>query len=227
MKILFGLYSIMMNAMWYVFYAPLIIPYRAFLLFFILYEDRIMNKKVQDSFLYIPNRFELWMMRTSSWVVDQYYELILIWIDMIFANEEQRKEKRETIMKAINPKEKNDYVCVDERSLPTKDQTVFEVTFLTAQQASKIRNELYSVTGVGAKRAERLLTGDNELKTLKSGLKGWRNFKNDKNEDVVFDASRVDDMIDMIPPKYRTELAEYIGGNSEVKEGEEKGSAAK
>lgn len=124
-------------------------------------------------------------------------------------------------MKAINPKEIVEFISKEEKDLPQEEKTIFLVKFLTAYQNAKLRDELYDVTGAGKTRKETLKTGSADLKALKMGLKGWKNFKQDvdgKSVDIPFDGNDVESMLDLIPPNVRNELADFIRGESEANE---------
>ena len=125
-------------------------------------------------------------------------------------------------MKAIDASKVYEFVVKDERDLPKKDQTVFLCKYLDAPTGAALGDMIYDVRGVGAQRKETLRTGTQQLTILRKCLKGWTNMRGENGQEVTFDEKRVDDMIDMIPPKYRPEVTDFIRGESEVSEGEEK-----
>ena len=115
-------------------------------------------------------------------------------------------------MKGVRFDKPHDYVCKCDENKPDKEKTVFQVRFLTAKEQAKLRDEMYSVSGIGATRAERFLTGTSSLMALSMGMLGWKNFGyEDDGTDIVFNT----DNISCIPPKERDELANYIRGSEE------------
>ena len=117
-------------------------------------------------------------------------------------------------MKGVRFDKPHDYVCKCDKDLPVEEQTIFKVQFLDAKQQAKLRDMMYSVSGIGNSRSEKFLTGSAALKALEFGLKGWKNFKyEDSEEEIPFSQEN----ISCIPPIQRDELANYIRG---VEEGE-------
>jgi len=122
-------------------------------------------------------------------------------------------------MKAIDPNILVDYVPKDERDKPEDEKTIFKVKFMTAGNNALLRDETYDVVGTGKQRKEMLRTGTVELKALRQGLKGWNsNFVDSDNEPIIFDESQIDKMIDMIPPVVRTEISDFIRGESTLED---------
>jgi len=121
-------------------------------------------------------------------------------------------------MKAINPEKPVFYIPKCDRKKDTEEQTVFEVKLLTGKENAELRDDLYEVTGSGKQRKESLRSGTVELRALTTGLKGWKNFKNDDDIDLSFDSTKMDKMIDLIPPEVRTELSDFIRGESSLSE---------
>jgi len=117
-------------------------------------------------------------------------------------------------MKAIDPNRMIDYIPKEDRDKAKDEQTIFNVKFLTSGSNATLRDETYDVVGTGKQRKEMLKTGTTELKSLKLGLKGWSNFVDNDGEPVPFDGENIDKMIDMIPPIVRTEISDFIRGES-------------
>ena len=117
-------------------------------------------------------------------------------------------------MKAIDPNRMIDYIPKEDRDKAKDEQTIFSVKFLTSGSNATLRDETYDVVGTGKQRKEMLKTGTTELKSLKLGLKGWSNFVDNDGEPVPFDGENIDKMIDMIPPIVRTEISDFIRGES-------------
>lgn len=123
------------------------------------------------------------------------------------------EEEEEHTMKGIRYDKTHDYVCKCDRDLPKSEQAIFKVRFLTAKEQAKARDTLYSVTGFGENRQEKLLTGTTALEALRIGLKGWENFRyEDTGEEIPFN----EDNLSCIPPEQRDEIANYIRGISEI-----------
>ena len=125
-------------------------------------------------------------------------------------------------MKAIDKNKTYEFVVQDERGVAVKeeDRTVFLCHYLGSEMMAALGDSVYSVKGVGQARRENLNTGTQQLTILKECLVGWRNMRDEDGKEVTFDEKNKIDMIDMIPPKYRSEIADFIRGESEVNEGE-------
>jgi hypothetical protein len=135
---------------------------------------------------------------------------------VVFATQIKRRE----IMKAIDVNKSYEYIVKDERKLHDKDKTVFLCKFLDPQTAADLGDRIYQVSGLGAKRKEQLLTGTQRYTILKSCLVGWRNMRSEDGKEITFDNTHIAEMIAMIPPNYRNEIANFISGESEIEEGE-------
>jgi hypothetical protein len=128
---------------------------------------------------------------------------------------------KEEIMKAIRADKAYPYVVKDERDDPESEQTTFMCRYIDPKTAASLGDQLYNVSGVGSNRRERLLTGSQQLKILKACLVDWKNMTDDDGKEIPFEKEKIVEMVGMIPPKYRRELADFIQGESEVEEGEE------
>lgn len=201
-----------LNKFWLIFNFPLIV-----LLIFIIYISYF-GQKVVLKF------FGLGKILKIFWKLDIFLlkEIKFLQEDFILSNFPTNIDKttKEKLMKAVNPKKDHEYVCKQELKLDKDKQTVFMVKYLTSDQGAEIRDDTYQVGGVGNKRKEKFLTGTSEIKCLKFGLVGWRNFKDDDGSDITFNKANIGDCLDMIPPNIRTELANHIRGESELDEGE-------
>ena len=124
-------------------------------------------------------------------------------------------------MKAIKADEAYPYVCEDERDLKESDQTTFMCKYIDPKTSASLGDQLYNVSGTGSKRRERLLSGSQQLKILKACLVDWKNMVDDNGSQIPFDKESPVEMIGMIPPKFRREIADFIQGESELDEGEE------
>lgn len=173
------------------------------------------------------------------WIIEQYATLVLVSaLGSLSVRLSQRRghifkailwltarvstnlyESEDEMPKAIDPNDIHDFTCKSDQKLDEKERTIFRVKFLTVKELSNLRDQLYSVEGVGGKRKEMLKTGSSELASIKIGLRGWENFNLNGNP-LIFDVKNIESMIDHIPPSVRTEISDYIRGESEVEEGE-------
>lgn len=119
-----------------------------------------------------------------------------------------------------------------------KDRTQFKVRCLDIATQVNLADDVYSVEGIGKERKEQFKTGTQQLIVLKKALKGWRNFGipivddegdyvldndgNIKTNEPDFDAKNMAEMIEMIPSEVRSELVDFVKGESTVNEGEGK-----
>jgi len=127
-------------------------------------------------------------------------------------------EKGDKVMKAIDPEKIVDFIAKQEQGdkVDEEAKTVFKVRMLRAKEAAELRDDLYTISGSGKERKEQLKSGTAELKALKKGLKGWENFLDNDGKEVEFDSTKLDKMLDMIPPDVRVELADFIRGESSL-----------
>lgn len=128
-------------------------------------------------------------------------------------------------MKAIRADKAYDYVLKDDRKKKPAERTTFKIRFLDPYTAAKLGDQIFDVKGVGQNRKERLLTGTQQFEILKACLVGWENMEHpdstpENYKELPFDSKNVEDMISMIPPNYRSELADFARGESELDEGE-------
>ncbi len=126
-------------------------------------------------------------------------------VSLIFLNQEVFN------MKGVRFDQPHFYVCKCDQELPEEEQTKFKVRFLTAKEQAKIRDMMYTVSGIGNARSERFLTGTAVMKALEYGLLGWENFKYEDGTDIEFNKEN----FSCIPPRERDEIANYIRGESE------------
>lgn len=202
-----------------VFYLPILAWHILSILATLLYLHFVTHKKLAEATF--PGRLDLWFMERETSLIRGTREILDLYVDWLLADGPLRNQVKEKFMKAINPSSQHPYVCKSDLKLDAKERTTFSVSFLTADQQSKLRNGLYSVTGMGKQRKESLNTGSSDMEALKMGLKGWTNFKNEDGTEVVFDPKKVGEMIDFIPPDARSEIAAHIKGESQVDEGNE------
>ena len=129
---------------------------------------------------------------------------------------------KELIMKAIDSTKAYDFVPKDDLKLEPAKRTVFKVKFMNPHVAANLGDQIYNVSGTGNSRRERILSGTQMFETLKSCLVGWDNMVDpeDDTKTVDFNTAKVEEMIAMIPVKYRNEIADFARGESELEEGE-------
>jgi hypothetical protein len=116
-----------------------------------------------------------------------------------------------SIMKGVRFDKPHDYVCECDKKLPKAEQSVFKVRFLTAEEQAELRDTMYSVSGMGANRSEKFLTGTVANKALEIGLQGWEQYTFEDGADIPFSKEN----FSTIPPAERDELANHIRGIEE------------
>jgi hypothetical protein len=204
---------------WFILYFPLILLYRLLFKFSIFCQKRIIEKyqtpiipaikKFHKLDLYIFQQFDELLKNHKEWVLYPF----------------DKKTKRQ-YMKAIDTKKVIDFVSKTEKKkvgsemVPNKDATIFKVKMVSTTQQAMIRDNLYKVSGTGKQRSEKFQAGTMNLDTLKNGLAGWENFKDDKGMEIAFDERNKEDMINMIPAAVAEEIANFVRGESELDEGE-------
>lgn len=126
-------------------------------------------------------------------------------------------------MKSVNPKITVDYIPECDRELPKEEQTIFELTQLTAEEQAFLQ-DLSGATGTQISVA------------LNLGLAGARNFYDSNGDPVVFkrDGEKrviigkkrpwLDSVLTLIPPVVRDELAAQIGKGVGISEAVAKNS---
>jgi hypothetical protein len=123
------------------------------------------------------------------------------------------------------------YVAKSQRGDSDKDQVIWKLKFLTVKEFADIQDELFESKGFGKKRQEKFLLGKQTMLALRIGLQGWDNFKFADGTEVVWDDPSkgrdlddkyriVEKNLNKIPPEIRTELADYIRGESTLGEPE-------
>ena len=135
------------------------------------------------------------------------------------------QEREDVIMKAIDANKAYPYIPKEDRKSTVKpeDKTTFLCKYVNPYLDAKLGDELFSIQGVGNQRKERLLTGTQRLEILKECVTGWENFVGPDGKPVTFDPKNIEAMISMIPPPVRSELADFIRGESDLEEGETNG----
>lgn len=120
------------------------------------------------------------------------------------------------------------YVLKSERELEAEAQSVFLLKCLSATEAAELEDRNATVD----MKSNMMLMSNASiaLDVLRRGLKGWENVRNSDGELVEFrtdNKGRVrNDVLDMIPPAIRRELANAITTGNTVDEGDEKNSSS-
>jgi hypothetical protein len=126
---------------------------------------------------------------------------------------------KENLMKAIEAGVVEKFVAKEDRGLPPAEQTRFLLEFLDPYTDAKLSDEVYSISGMGNNRKERVRSGTQQNETLKKCLKGWENFKDSNGREIAFDSDMMVN-IARIKPKVRREIVDFVRGESEADEGE-------
>jgi len=133
-------------------------------------------------------------------------------------------------MKFLNPESTIDYVCRCDRDKPKDEQVVFELTTLTIEEEALISNTY----GYKENGEMTINLGDQTVLALNLGLAGIRNAEvNGKPLELVRDEVKKfypgtkkrpwkTNVLNMIPPRERQEIAEEIKRLSNLTEEEEK-----
>ena len=127
---------------------------------------------------------------------------------------------------AIDPSKKYEYVPEGERDMEVPEQTVFFLSMPTAREAASLQDDTVEST-LGDQSVMRVKSGTSILTALKSGLKGWKNFKDCNGKDVQWrdnNGNPRPEMFDFIPPELRRELAEVITSGVGLDKVQEKNS---
>jgi len=137
-------------------------------------------------------------------------------------------------MKAISPKTTFDYVCKCDRDLPKEDQTIWELSHLTAEQEAYLEDRTGALNNDGGYQVS---VGSVNLIALHMGLKGVRGFydENGNKADLVRDERKAkklpgglrpwtDKSLSMIHKDERDELADVIRQTGVLDEEELKNS---
>jgi len=117
-------------------------------------------------------------------------------------------ERRTQIMKAL-PKEQR-YIPKCDEGLPPEEQTVFILKLVPFKKLARIEDTLYSASGTGKKREERIKTGSAQIEYLSAGIKGWENLRDENGNIVEFKGDI--DQFSIIPVSIRRELVDQILG---------------
>ena len=144
--------------------------------------------------------------RAESWKFGYSYKFCTMTLKSLLKSEEVVK-----VMKGVRFDKPHDFVCKCDSKLPKPEQTIFNVRFLTADEQAELRDLMYSVSGMGANRSEKFLTGTVANKALEIGLQGWKGFTYDDGADIPFSKEN----FSSIPPAERDEIANHIRGVEE------------
>lgn len=130
---------------------------------------------------------------------------------------------------AVSPEYEWEYVLREERAHASP--TVFILGVLSASAEAAIEDALVKVS---PDRSMTAATGSHVMAVLRSGLRGWRNFRDATGSEVPFPTSKAtmrngrptitDDGLTMLSPRHRKELADAIIERNTITEDEEKNS---
>ena len=167
----------------------------------------ILNLKLKLILFVIVAKLSLARLRKMNLgYIYKFYSKVLVMLTVLM-----EKEREALAMKGVRFDKPHDYVCKCDAEAKEDEKTVFSVRFLTAKEQAKIRDYMYNVSGMGATRSEKFLTGSAALKSLELGVLGWKNFLYEDGEEILF----TEDNVSCIPPAERDELASYIRGIDE------------
>lgn len=120
-------------------------------------------------------------------------------------------------MRAINPNKPFEFVLDKVRALPEgdPDRPVFLLRTLKPEEFADMKNKLTRSSDMGN-------IGTVELDTLKLCLCGWRNFRDDEGQEIVFNPAKDEKSmlanIAFIPPKTWPDFVQAITSGNQVGE---------
>lgn len=195
------------------------IPFILLLLLYFAIEESItlFIKKRQQ---FTPLTFKL-----RTFFLNKYFSELTNLIFHVFG----RKEGESFMGKifALNSDQVQEFEPKGQEDIPASDRTVFLCRFLNVKLAAELSDEVYTAKGFGKKREELLRAGTQELKILRTGLVGWKNFTYSDGSPVEWKEvpggvsnakffAIMDENLDRIPPEIRSEIADFIRGSSSV-----------
>lgn len=117
---------------------------------------------------------------------------------------------------AVDPAVEMVFYPKDQMELPEPKRTGFKHRVMTRREASKMQDNLATIIGkvgaeVGDSQEMRIKSGSHAYMAIKNCLTGFVNFKDKDGNDVKFEINKdkepLDKIIDLIPGKYFTEIA--------------------
>ena len=155
---------------------------------------------------------------------------------LLFVITGANEKTRDTMLAIIDPNQPVWYTPKSQRLATIADNQKFKVKlrFPTVKTITAIKDGMYDVQGLGKDRKERIRSGTSELLVLQECLLDWVNAvrvvrdsdgnpKLDSNGDTIFEPVPFDtknkvDMLEYLPENERTEIYNYLRGESELDE---------
>lgn len=136
---------------------------------------------------------------------------------------------------ALTPRTRHPYVLRRERGLPAEQRTTFFLRTLTIEERAALMDVSSSYDQ--EERTIRVPAGTQALSTVRAGLLGWQNLKDEKGADVTFEtgperavlgghkvAPPTDACLDRLPLDVLLELANAIRDASTLSDDDAKNS---
>ena len=115
---------------------------------------------------------------------------------------------------ALDPQATFDYVLEDDRKLPEEERTAFVLRGITVAEEARVADTM--ISSIPGQEELSFRSGTHQLTVLRSGLRGWRNFKSADGAEIEFEKARshprhvTDDCLDRLSSKHRTEIVSAI-----------------
>lgn len=112
---------------------------------------------------------------------------------------------------AVDPNKIVPYVLKEDRHLPPDQQTIWKTKILTARQHAHLQD--YAVQANSTDSSMFVKSGSTVLETIKMGLYGWENFKDENGKEVewrIKDGIPLDENFDRMQPRWRQEISKFI-----------------
>lgn len=119
---------------------------------------------------------------------------------------------------AVDPDKVVPYVLIEDRKLPVEQQTRFLCKFLSAREDAQIQDNV--VRGNTDEKSMQVKSGSTVLETLRKGLRGWENFKDQNGNDVPWrenNGTPRDENFNHLKPHWRREIANFITEQNTLK----------
>lgn len=136
---------------------------------------------------------------------------------------------------ALTPRTRHPYILRRDRSLPVEQRTTFFVRSLTVEERAALMDVSSSFDQED--RVIRVPAGTQALSTVRAGLLGWQNLKDEKGADVTFETGPeravlgghkvtppTDTCLDRLPLDVLLELANSIRDASTLSDDDAKNS---
>jgi len=121
---------------------------------------------------------------------------------------------------AVKPKKTFDYILKDDRKAPSESQTVWKLRGLSISEQTDVQDSLR--TEIESSGETTYKTGTLLLKTLRAGLVGVENFRDEEGAIVKFETDTLGmvtyDFLDRLAPAWRVELVNAIASGGLLSE---------